>query len=691
MLPPPSLPGESRLRTRWVLIVAPALILIFWLQMLHAIRGQSLTWDEGDHIFAGYESLKSGDFGLNPEHPPMVKMIGALPLLPLDLKVPTVGHGFFKGEAYFGGRELLFHNGPADGGHYNANTLIFRARLFASIFSLLAAVLIFLGTTEMFSLTAGLIALTLFCFEPNLVAHGAYVTTDMAASCTLFATIYAFWRWVKVPSTGRLLAAGVVGGFALAAKHSTILLAPMLLLLAAIVLYSQRRENPSPSSSHITIGRMITGLAVITCIAVIVLWAFYGFRFSARPAGLALSPSLAEYVKPLVPREARGILFLAHWHLLPESYLYGLADVRLVANDMPSFLLGRVYAHGTWMYFPVDFLIKSTLSMLGLLALTLFAIARRWLRPSLELAFVLIPPIVYMLVSMGSHLNIGARHILPVFLFCCVIAGAGAAALLRAQPTQKSRERWTLTVVALLIFHIATTVHTSPNYISYANEAWGGPTQTYRHLSDSNTDWAQQLIAVSAELRARNVQHCYIAYFATPFILPADYGIPCELIPTPDSHFTGTSQLTPSILVGPVLISAGDLNGFELGSSVLNPYESFRSIHPTEFIQNGVFWFDGTFTVPLASALPHVELSTLALKRHDIPRAVAEAQQGELLAPGEVEPELALGDALAAAGRADEARAAYTRASQKIETMEPDAREIWRRKLSKKMAALPAH
>ena len=541
MLPPHSLPGESRLRTRWVLIVVPALILIFWLQMLHAIRGESLTWDEGDHIFAGYESLKTHDFGLNPEHPPMVKMIGALPLLPLDLKVPTLGHRFFKEEAYFDGRELLFHNGPADGGRYDANTLVFRARLFASIFSLLAAVLVFLGTTEMFSLTAGLIALTLFCFEPNLLAHGAYVATDMAASCTIFATIYAFWRWVKVPSTGRLLTAGLAGGLALAAKHSTILLAPMLLLLAAAALIAQHHENPASSSSRITLVRMISGLAVITGVAVLVLWAFYGFRFAARPAGLTLSPSLAEYVKPLAPLEARGVLFLAHWHLLPESYLYGLADVRRMANDMPSFLLGRVYAHGTWMYFPIDFLIKSTLSMLALLALTLFAIARRWLRPSLELAFVLIPPILYMLVSMGSHLNIGARHILPVYLFCCVIAGAGAAALLRAQRTRKIRERWTLAVIALLIFHIATTVHASPNYISYANEAWGGPTQTYRYLSDSNTDWAQQLIAVSAELRARNVQHCYIAYFATPFILPADYGIPCDLIPTPDSHFTGTS------------------------------------------------------------------------------------------------------------------------------------------------------
>ena len=101
-----------------MLIVVPALILIFWLQMLHAIAGESLTWDEGDHIFAGYESLKAHDFGFNPEHPPMVKMIAALPLLSLDLRVPPNQHRFFKMESYFDGRDLLYRNGPANGGHY---------------------------------------------------------------------------------------------------------------------------------------------------------------------------------------------------------------------------------------------------------------------------------------------------------------------------------------------------------------------------------------------------------------------------------------------------------------------------------------------------------------------------------------------------------------------------------------------
>jgi hypothetical protein len=317
--------------------------------------------------------------------------------------------------------------------------------------------------------------------------------------------------------------------------------------------------------------------------------------------------------------------------------------------------------------------------------LTAFTIARGWLRNWTALWFLIIPPAIYLAVAMSSHLNIGARHVLPLFVFACVLAAAGAVTLARRP------RNWTIAVVTLIVLHAVSSLWAAPNYMSYANEAWGGPTHAYRYLSDSNTDWAQQLIAVSAELHARNIQHCYIAYFATPFILPSDYGIPCDLIPTFDSHVMNASKPTPSILEGPVLISAGDLNGFEFGSSVLNPYESFRSLHPTEFIQNGVFWFDGTFTVPLASALPHVELSAQALEHHDIAQAVAEAQRAQLLAPGEIEPEVALGDALAAAGRADEARAAYTRAGQKINTMEPDARQIWRNKLSEKLTALSAH
>jgi hypothetical protein len=704
----PSKPAPTSTRTnRWVAAAVLTLLLILSAQILHAIHGQSLTWDEDDHIFAGYESWKTFDFGLNPEHPPMVKLLATLPLLPLHLKVPPLQNRFFKSEAYFDGRELLFHNGPADGGHYTAETLVFRARVPTLLFTLAAALLVFFAAREMFSLRAGLIALTLFCFDPNLLAHGAYVTTDMAASCTIFATIYALWRYLERPTPARLIVVGIAAGLALAAKHSTVLLAPMLVLLLAGELalpwFSHKSAcpiacpEPAEGSGSSDVGfnpalifrralRLFATFAVITLIGVLVLWAFYGFRYAGRPAGLTLSPSLTDYVGPLAGIQARGLLFAARFHLLPESYLYGLADVRKMANDMPSFFLGRVYRHGIWYYFPVVFLIKSTLSILAALALTLFAIARGWLRNPRALWFLIAPPALYFCVAMSSHLNIGARHILLVWVFGCALAGAGLSALI------EHNRRWIYPVAALLVFQIATTLHASPNYMAYSNEAWGGPTHTYRYLSDSNTDWGQQLLATSAYLRDHHITHCYFAYFVTPFVLPKDYGIPCVYLPTPDDLGSGDLPDIPTTIDtatdGPLLISAGDLNGFELGSSVLNPYQSLMNVPPSAFVQDGILVFNGRFTLPLAAALPHVDRAQALEAAHNNVAALREAILAESIAPGAIQPELVLGDTEAAAGNQAAARQAYARAIPTIQTMEPDARDQWLATVQKKLAAL---
>ncbi|MGA8939347.1 MAG: glycosyltransferase family 39 protein [Acidobacteriaceae bacterium] len=685
-------PAPQTSRTnRWTTLFVLALLCILSAQIIHAIRTQSLTWDEDDHIFAGYESWTTHDFGLNPEHPPLVKQLATLPLLPLHLKVPPLQNRFFKTESYLDGQQLLFHNGPADGGHYSVETLVFRARLPTLLFALAAALLVFFAAREMFNLTAGLIALTLFCFDPTLLAFGAYVTTDMAAACTIFATIYVLWRYIQHPTPTRLIVTGITAGIALGCKHSTVLLAPMIVLLllgelAARAISGRRPRDPNQTTLARTALHYTAAFAIITVIGVFVLWSFYFFRYNARPAGLHLSPSLADYVGPLAGIQARGLLFAARFHLLPESYLYGLADVRKMADNMPSFFFGHVYEHGIWYYFPVVFLIKTTLATLAALALTVFAIARGYLRNARALWFLIAPPVLYFAVAMSSHLNIGARHILPVWVFCCVLAGAGLSALIQ------HNRRWLYPATAILICQIATTLHASPNYIAYANEAWGGPTQTYHYLSDSNTDWGQQLLAASAYLRAHNIHHCYLAYFVTPFVLPADYGIPCTLIPTPDSLGTYPLPNIPTTIDtatdGPILISAGDLNSFELGSSVLNPYQSLMNAHPTTSIQDGILVFNGRFTLPLAAALPHVGQAWAYQQAHNNPAALREAILAESIAPNAVQPEIVLGDTEAAAGNKQAARQAYARATTTINTMDPDARDKWLATVNQKLAKL---
>lgn len=176
----------------WTAAGVCILLLVMLGELAFSVRWQSLTWDEGDHLFSGYMSLKAHDFSLNPEHPPMAKMVAALPLLPLELKVAPQQGRYFKDEAYFGGRELLYRNGPANGGKYSADTLLFRARMAISIFILLLALLVFLAGREMFGVGAGFVAMALFVFDPSILTNGAYITTDATVSCFFFATVYAF-------------------------------------------------------------------------------------------------------------------------------------------------------------------------------------------------------------------------------------------------------------------------------------------------------------------------------------------------------------------------------------------------------------------------------------------------------------------------------------------------------------------
>jgi hypothetical protein len=352
---------------------------ILVLQMALSIRQESITWDEDDHLYAGYMSWKTGDFGLNPEHPPMVKMLAALPILGMDLKAPELQRRNFKHEAFLGGKDSLFKN--------DANTMLFRARMMASLLTLLLAVLVFLAAQ--------------------------------------------------------------------------------------------------------------------------VLWGFYGFRYAARPAGFDLNPTSAEYLQQLSrPGEAKLLTTIAHYHLLPESYIYGLADVRMMADFYSSYLLGTTYPHGVWFYFPLVIVIKSTLPFLILLAITAWAIATGRLRCWREILFLTVPPVLYLVVAMSSRMNIGMRHILPMYPFLTVLIAGAAWTLI-----QRNR-RWMYAISVLVVFQIVTSLHAYPVYIPYANELWGGPSQTYKLLSDSNSDWGEQLKATKKYLDQRGVKDCWFIYFA---------------------------------------------------------------------------------------------------------------------------------------------------------------------------------
>lgn len=660
--------GVSIQKERNVWLAVMALLAVMLIQMVWMAHANSATWDEADHLYASYMQWKHGDFGLNPEHPPLVKFLAAAPLQGMKLQEPPLVDRPYRVQEIVGGREFLFELGN------DGNAMLFRARMAASVLTLALGVLVFLVGQEMFGTAAGLVALALLAFDPTLMGHSALVTTDAGQALFLLGAIYAFYRYIKQPTAWRLVLAGLVAGLALASKHSAVLLFPMLVLLAAGEVWWTKSSERGRYAV-----RLAGAVVAIGVISVVVLWASYGFRYAARPDGLALNPTMAALLKRVPSGTSAAVLgAVDRMHLLPQSYTYGMAHVLVQSKAFASYVMGTVYPHPVWFYFPVAMAIKSTLTFLVLFAVSLWVVASGRLactggsdrvRARRGVAYMLVPAGVYMVFAMAGGMNIGVRHVLPVYVFLAVLIGGAASALMARD------RRWMYGVVALLVFQAVSVLHAMPAYVSYANELWGGPAEVHRYLSDSSSDWGQQMKSVKRYLDKNGIKDCWFAYFGEGVADFSYYGIPCRPLITADSLHIGVPRDVPVEIDGPVLVSAGVLSGFEFGPGPLNAYGQFQQAKPVAVIDDGVFVYEGHFAIPLASALSHMQKSGLLLTQKDAAGALAEAQQAEALAPESAAVNAAMGRALEANGRGDEAKAYYQRALGIAQTVEPRFQE----------------
>ena len=631
--------------------------------MMLSVRQESQTCDEAYSLFAGYLRLTVGDFSFCPAYPPLTTDVGASPLLAFQLRIPPMTRA--QASDFQGGRIFLYAN--------RADQMLFAARAAMTVFPLLLAVIVFLATLDMFGAAPALIALALIAFEPNILAHGPLMTNDVALAGCLFAAVYAFWRYVANPHVERLAVAGIAAGLTLAAKHSGLVLFPILLLLALLELLIPAhagQEGATPRNGlarRRLAARLLLALMVVTALSIAVLWGFYCFRYSPRAGAPALS--LAPLLGAMRSQGmAATIALAARYHLLPEAYLGGLAF--FFANDSrPTYLFGTRYVHGVWFYFPTVFTIKSTLGFLLLLALAPFALARareEWRK----IFWILIPAAVFLAASMTSNLNIGVRHILPIYPFLSVLAAAGAWIM------AKRHRAWGLVVTSLVLVHTASSLRAYPNFLSYSNELWGGPSKTYRVLTDSNVDWGQGLPAVKRYLATHAATPCWLAYFGS--VDPAYYGLSCKLLPVSSAVlWERLLDEIPPVIQGTVLVSATEMSGQIRGPGELNPYEQFRTARPTACLAGSVLVYQGSFQVPLASALSRLgEVVALASRGH-FDAALAEARAAEALAPQSVNVQFVLGQVLKAAGRREESRQAFENALRLAQTIHTDAQTNW--------------
>ncbi|HOS43843.1 MAG TPA: glycosyltransferase family 39 protein, partial [Armatimonadota bacterium] len=479
-----------------VLLWGIALALVAWMVAVVSLAQVRLTptFDEQNHVTRGISVLRTGDYRLVYHHPPAANLLQGL------LVAWAPGTRFVM-EPAWGNPQDIWPAARATIWERSADgvRIIQRARAATLLFLLLLGLVAFLWARDLFGPWAGALALALVALDPNLLAHGGLATTDLPATATFALALYLLRRYLLRPGRGRLLAAGAAIGLALATKFSALLLVPLTGLFLLIALFTD--AGPWWPRLLRAAGRF----ALLGLIAGVVVWACYGFR--VEPLGSKAGQPLPANASALdrVPVPAL-------------QYLRGVKAVATEAEGHRAYLLGQAdtTGKGWWYYFPVAIAAKTPLpellAILGMPVLLALPRARSALGVAgRELPFLLIPAGLYLAAALGLFgisLNLGIRHILPLSPLLLILAGGWAVFAAR-------RRALAAVLLAGLGLQLASVLRAYPDFLSYFNEAAGGPARGYRILVDSNYDWGQDLGALAAWQREHGIAEIGLSYFGT--------------------------------------------------------------------------------------------------------------------------------------------------------------------------------
>jgi hypothetical protein len=518
-------------------IVAGILAIMLALSISVAL-GDAAIMDEVAHIPSGYSYIRYHDYRLNPEHPPLLKDLAGIPLQFLKLNFPTQDK-LWTTDAngqWEAGWKFMYLPGN------NTEALIFWSRVPIILLSLILGFVIFKWSKELFGAKAGLLALALYAFDPNILGHNHYVTTDLGIAAFSVFAFYTFIRYLQKPGWKTILLAGIFLGLAALAKFSSVLLFPIFGL--TLILYAIFRKEKI-NFSFLGSGKIkkfwlqklyfyIASFILILIIHGLLIGIVYELNIFRMPT---------EKVHQLIDTQLYGgaqNLVAPYLHKMADStilrpyaqYLTGFFMVfGRVAGGNTTYFFGQVTNQSFRAYFPMVFLIKETLPLLILL---LFSIGigmtmilknnlpnfpkkiwpnvKNYLSEHVAEFSMLTFIALYAYVSITGNLNIGFRHLFPILPFIYILISKEAFAF--ANRVSKNHRKYFLSFVMLLVVWIAgETAFAYPNYLAYFNETVGGPKNGYKYVTDSNVDWGQDLKRLQNFVEENNIQKIRVDYF----------------------------------------------------------------------------------------------------------------------------------------------------------------------------------
>jgi 4-amino-4-deoxy-L-arabinose transferase-like glycosyltransferase len=481
----------------WAKAVLILVIVVACLRVASTVRAFSETQDEPVHIAAGYDWHKHGTYTFDPSHPPLARIFFGLASARIDrIASPATTHFIARGNALLYSRDRYRHN-------------LGNARLGNLPFLALAIIATALWARRHFGRGIALLAAALVSSLPPILGHAGLATTDLAIAAMLPLLLHAFEIWLEQPSSKHAILFGLAGGLALVSKFSAVVFFPVaaLVIIACWWLDDRRNSNvkdgeqsaphmqgeASPEHARL-IRKRAGGLCVAAAATVLLVWSVYRFDVGRVP-------------QTAPPRTgAERVL-----HSLPFPAPQFIAGVRIVrahdAGGHLSYLFGQLSPKGWWYYFPVVLFYKTPLPFLLFAvigAAVLFRDAWR-ARRARSLRFVLIP-LAMLLVVMPASINIGVRHILPLYPPLAIVAACGAAALWR---WRGHVGRSCATVLLLWLFGAVAFAH--PDYLPWFNEAAGAHPEHI--LADSNLDWGQDVLRLADATRELRIDKLSFLYF----------------------------------------------------------------------------------------------------------------------------------------------------------------------------------
>ncbi|MFC1570442.1 ArnT family glycosyltransferase [Candidatus Omnitrophota bacterium] len=500
----------TRYSDKKVYILVALLLAVFMVTAVSTALKTSATCDEvAHHVASGYSYLKTADFRMNPSAPPLIREIMAAPLLLMDLKLPVDHVSWDAIDSPVFGRLFFFEYNS------NAEEIIFWSRVPIILLGVFMGLLIFQWSRRIYGTNAGILALFLYAYSPAMLGNSAIAMVDIGGSFFILLAVYQYWSFLKNENKGFLaiLVTGVCFGLAQASKVTSVILYPLFFVLALTQL------SRVASGKVKELAKQIWYLIAIFFIGLLILWATYGFEFKPLLVGAPDIEEKVQYIRHFLsmvpflnsPAIIERVINYAHTVPIPLSTyavtFLGITN-QVVAGGQGVFFFGQKYLTGIRAYYVVALLIKTPITVIVLFfSSVIFALFKKRSKVDLQTnAFLILPMAVLFVMVSFSRLQGAIRYLLPAYPFLFI----WLSDIVNVRFEGRVKEILAKAALGLLLaWYVFISFTTFPHYLGYFNEIVGERAHKVSH----DSDWGQDLPALSEYLKENNIEKVKLFYF----------------------------------------------------------------------------------------------------------------------------------------------------------------------------------